>query len=121
MSKRFKAAQFRVDDLPAFHTNEMGMGRRVFSVVPVLLLAEFEFQYFSQFLDDRNGLVYGGKTGGGEVDLDLFVDVFDTGMPSAFSQYPEYGDALGCDPVSRFPELLEYPFRAQHVTPSLTL
>lgn len=112
-----KAAQFRVYDFPAFHTDEMRMRIRVVSVVPVLLLAEFEFQYFSKLLDDRDGLIYGGKTCSREVDPDLFIDVLDTGMPSAFSHYPNDGDALGGDPMPRFLESLEYEFRADCCSP----
>jgi hypothetical protein len=94
-----KTAQFRVDDLLAFQANKMGMGVRIVSIIPVLTVAEFQLQDFSQFLDDRDGLVDGGQAGGREVDFDLLENILNARMVHARRQGSDYGKSLRRDPI----------------------
>lgn len=84
-----QAAQLGINDALALDTNEMGMRVGFAAIVPVVARAEFQFQHFSQFLHDRDGLVDCRQAGSRKVHLDLLEDVLNTRVPVALHQQPQ--------------------------------
>ena len=105
LSHLCETGQIKVNNSLAFHANEMGMRKRLVTIVSVVPGAEFQFQQFPQFLEHNDGLVDRSQSGSGEIDFDLLKNVFNTRMSMALHQYPQYGKALGCNPMPFFLEL----------------
>ncbi len=78
--------QIRIFDLFALNTDQMGVRRRIVSVIPIAAVTEAEFHDLPKLFGKRDCLVYGCEAGRGEVFFDLLIYGFSAGMLLAFSQ-----------------------------------
>lgn len=104
---------FRVHDLPTSGTDQMGMGGRVISVVMIAAVGEAQFQDLSQFLEQKEGLVDGGQTGGGKAFFDFFIELGRTGVGPVPGKDLQNGQALGGEAETAILKPAEHPFEAE--------
>ena len=105
--------EVRIDNPFAPGTDDMGVGERFASVVTVASLTEFQFEYFSEFLQHVDCLVNRGKARGGEISDDNAVDFLNAGMPLAAGEDPQDRQALRSDPLSSLFQFQEHVVKAR--------
>lgn len=86
--------EFGVNDGLAVDAGQVRVRIRFVAVVAVAAVGRADFQNFTEFLEQVHGFVDCGEAGRGEMNPDLFVNLFDAGMIVPVQKNPENRDSL---------------------------
>ena len=100
-------ADFGIDDAVAFGADQMRMGIGFSAVVAVAAVGEGDFQNFTDFFEQIDGLVDRGEACGRKINFDLVVNLFNARMLVGIEESLQDGNPLGSDAAVPLPEFAE--------------
>jgi hypothetical protein len=86
--------QIPIDNLITLNADQVGMWVGFIPVIAIAAITKAQFQDLPHFLEQGDSLVDRSKAGHGEIELDLVINLLNTGVPGAGSQDLEHRHAL---------------------------
>lgn len=81
-----QSVQIGIDDLFAFYTHDVGVGKWIFAVIAIAAVGESQFQNFIQGFEQHNVAVNRCQTHGRKSFVQFTMNLLHAGMPFAKGQ-----------------------------------